>query len=61
MWRVASDLNTQSNQVVASVCFVCFMCVQIRSKLRQLTLSNKAVQDREHVRETSGGKVETTR
>jgi ubiquinol oxidase len=37
------------------------MCVQIRSKLRQLTLSNKAVQDREHVRETSGGKVETTR
>jgi len=33
---------------------------QIRLKLKQLTLSNKAVSAREHKREMSGGKVETT-
>ncbi|KAF5834560.1 hypothetical protein DUNSADRAFT_8727 [Dunaliella salina] len=35
-------------------------CRKIRQKLQQLTLSNKAVAEREHTRERSGGKVETT-
>uniref|UniRef100_A0A383VUK8 Ubiquinol oxidase n=1 Tax=Tetradesmus obliquus TaxID=3088 RepID=A0A383VUK8_TETOB len=34
-------------------------CKQIRSKLAQLKLSNKAVWDREHAREAAGGGVDT--
>lgn len=34
-------------------------CRQIRNKLKQLKLSNKAVWDREHAREAAGGGVET--
>ena len=41
-------------------CFVCMCDTQIRNQLRQLTLSNKKVQEREFKRESSGGKVETT-
>jgi len=33
---------------------------RVRLMLQQLTLSNKAVSEREHIRESSGGKVETT-
>jgi hypothetical protein len=33
--------------------------LQIRNKLKQLKLSNKAVWDREHAREAAGGGVET--
>lgn len=34
-------------------------CRELRAKLKQLKLSNKAVWDREHVREAAGGGVAT--
>jgi ubiquinol oxidase len=35
------------------------LLLQIRDKLKQLKLSNKAVWDREHAREAAGGGVDT--
>ncbi|KAF6253734.1 alternative oxidase-domain-containing protein [Scenedesmus sp. NREL 46B-D3] len=45
----------------SSVTRACLRCPapQIRSKLRQVKLSNKAVWDREHAREAAGGGVDT--
>lgn len=45
--------------LLSGVCVCVFVPVQIRSKLQQLQLSNKAVWDREHAREAAGGGVET--
>lgn len=55
------DARMHSSEGLRPVCHArtMLLLLQIRDKLKQLKLSNKAVWDREHTREAAGGGVDT--